>query len=311
MNNFKKILNCIFVIHCLIKNFEKNNKHLLFYFNRINLNFYKLYLYNMKKIAIGFYGFMRIIPEKKIIDNFLNFFEDSNFDIYYNCPNVFDEFDETIIDFEKIKKNYNDLFDNLLIKNKYLKFIEYKPKDFILKAKECNYPFKNSSTNLFSHRILSTCKSINDIAIYINENDNEYDLIILTRFDIIELIVSIGDVNNTIFKNNIMLWRTTPYISFNDAEDRIIFCSKEAINKLVNLYDSTDLIIKKIEYMDIFYTETIIRIFYNLFEDIIKLPQSNVKIILSKNIGNKYSIEFHNNCHKLLEKYNIIYNVNE
>jgi hypothetical protein len=265
----------------------------------------------MKKIAIGFYGFMRKIPEKKIIDNFLNFFEDSIFDIYYNCPNIFDEFDETIIDFEEIKKNYNDLFDNLLIKNKYLKFIEYNPKDFIVKAKECNYPFKNNSTNLYSFRILSTCKSINDIAIFINENSMKYDLIILTRFDIIELIVSIGNVTNTIFKNNIMLWRTTPYISFNDAEDRIIFCSKEAINKLVNLYDSTDSIIKKIESMDKFYTETIIRIFYNSFEDIIKLPQSNVNIILSKNIGNKYSIEFQNNCYKLLEKYNIIYNVNQ
>ena len=140
---------------------------------------------------------------------------------------------------------------------------------------------------------------------YIIDANISYDTHILTRFDIFPSITSFGSCIHTITDNRIYIWRTIPYISQDDAEDRIIISSKESLYILSCLYDSN---IYNLFHNNLhnFLSEKIIGT-YLKSHNILLMNQTNINIGLSPYMNVKYTSEFNSMCNNLLQIYNIKY----
>jgi hypothetical protein len=140
---------------------------------------------------------------------------------------------------------------------------------------------------------------------FIKDNGILYDTNIITRFDIFSSIKSFGNCLHVMTDSIAYIWRTIPYESKDDAEDRIIIGSYSLINAISHLYNS----IYNIYHTDPsnFTSEKIIGSYLKLFKDIVLLNQSNINIGLSPTLNDKYTNEFENKCYNLLAMYNITY----
>ncbi len=260
------------------------------------------------KICLGFYGFIRKNITHENITSFLNILPpNSEIDIYIYTPNKFNEFDSETITYEQIH-SYVCVFNNTpQIKNIFIRVYEYDPRVFILKSKEHNLPFKNAYNNLYHFRILSLHYSISTLCDIIQNSGISYDTNIITRFDIFPSIKSLGNCVHVMTDNFVYIWRTIPYESKDDAEDRIIICSQYVLNLLSQLYNNCAYNVIYCAEPFYFYSERIIGGYLKFFKDILLMDQTNIDIGLSPVIGDKYTEQFQNECYNLLKIYNIEY----
>jgi len=260
------------------------------------------------KICLGFYGFIRTNITHENVILFLNTLPaNAIIDIYIYTPNMFNEFDSEIITQNAIIE-YVNVFQNIpQIKNIFIKVYEYDPLIFILKSQEYNLPFKNAYNNIYPFRILSLHYSMSMLCSFIKGNSILYDTYIITRFDIFPSIKSFGNCIHVMVENIAYIWRTIPYESKDDAEDRIIIGSHNVIDAISNLYNNN---IYNIYHTDPchFISERIIGAYLKLFKDIVLMNQSNINIGLSPMLAVKYTNKFENKCNNLLKMYNIKYN---
>ena len=143
--------------------------------------------------------------------------------------------------------------------------------------------------------------SISELSKYILCSNIKYDFIILTRYDMLSEITDFGNADRFKEKNTIFLWRTCPYISKEDAEDRIIVSSMLGLEKLSYLYDDYEkLLITENNH----FSERIIGMQLNLYDELIKKEQ-NIIMNLSPYKSIKYSKEFDDNCNKLFNNYKL------
>ena len=181
------------------------------------------------KIALGIFGFIR---DDIYVNSWLSFFErlksdsdakasgDIKIDIYLCTPNILREFDGDIVNFEYIK---DTLMKNPMIENV-----------FINKSKELNLPYKTPD-NLYPYRILSLFSSISNASKEILQSNIEYDFTILTRFDMLKLVYSIG-ADLEIYKDKSAIYG---YRADNSQiKDRFIITGVVGLTKLSKLYET-------------------------------------------------------------------------
>lgn len=192
------------------------------------------------KIALGIFGFIR---DDIYVNSWLSFFErlksdsdakasgDIKIDIYLCTPNILREFDGDIVNFEYIK---DTLMKNPMIENVFIRDYKYDPQVFINKSKELNLPYKTPD-NLYPYRILSLFSSISNASKEILQSNIEYDFTILTRFDMLKLVYSIG-ADLEIYKDKSAIYG---YRADNSQiEDRFIITGVVGLTKLSKLYET-------------------------------------------------------------------------
>jgi hypothetical protein len=245
------------------------------------------------KLAICFYGFLRENYTNEQIQEYLNniLYEGSdNYDIYYACPDKFSEFSE----------KYNEEEKNIVIQkfkllnnksNYYINFFNYDYNIFLKDIYENKINLYSDITNHITPRLLSMFYSMTMTIKLFEKENNYYDRVIVTRFDLLHSFKNINK-KNMIYNDNIYLLRNYPYKADSErlhAEDRIFFSSKDTILKLTKLYDyvktvwnDTDAFPERllylffrnecihIEYNDDFFIETVARYknFLNIYKDL-------------------------------------------
>jgi hypothetical protein len=243
------------------------------------------------KIALGIYGFVRIDIFKNEWLKILELFKDKDIiiDFYICTPTIIGEFDNSEVNFEYIK---NTLLKNKIVNNVFIKEYEYNSNKFIKRSKELNYEFKTSD-NLYPYRILSLFYSISNVSKEIIESNVEYDFIILTRFDMLNLINSIGnDINKYREKSSMYILAC----NYTGAEDRFIISQKEGLIKLSNFYETYNDIINKNTKL---ISEYMLYDYLNHYNNEIKLYQQSDIIMDRVDISIKYTEDFRIKCCKI------------
>ncbi len=186
------------------------------------------------KIAIGIFGFIR----ENIYDNeWLSFFKlfskDIKIDVFIRTPDILHEFEKDMVDFEYIRTT---LLKNPMIENVFIKDYKYAPQIFINQANDLNLARKTAD-NLYPYRIISLFSAISKISNFIKETDIEYDFVVLTRFDMLKLVYSIGAVADyELYKDKSAIFGYRQDTS--QIEDRLIITGEVGLEKLSNLYDT-------------------------------------------------------------------------
>lgn len=237
------------------------------------------------KVAIGIFGFIR----ENIYDNeWLKFFEmfkdkDLKIDIYVCTPNILHEFENDVVNFEYIK---DTLLKNPIIENVFIKDYKYDPQVFINKSKELNLVCKTSD-NLYPYRIISLFSSISNVSKEILNSNIEYDFYILTRFDMLKLIYSIG-TDYEIYKEKSSIYGYS--VLHNFIEDRIIITGELGLTKLSNLYETYHTIenIRNTQFI----SEHILRTYLLQFTPELNIYYNRNVSIGTGNIHIKYTSEF-------------------
>jgi len=246
-------------------------------------------------ICLGFFGFARQLITHEMFLHFTKLLPiGSNIDIFISCPSKLDEIqtgDE--INEVEFKTHMANVFQDCPV---FINFYKYTPCDYIKKTRMLEIPDYITTKRIYSFRILSLHYSIsllsNMIYDYTIKENKKYDKIILTRFDIFPSIQSLGICLTQTLEPTIHIWRTCPYKSSTDAEDRIIIMNILGLEKVKNLYNIYDTLNYYREF-DInnndFYSEHIIGKYLKSFNDIVVLPQENISIGLSSFIDIKYN----------------------
>jgi hypothetical protein len=238
------------------------------------------------KICLGFFGFIRSFITKSDFEYFKKILpSNSIIDIIVSCPDKLGEFD-TESSSETIYKTLNEIFIGHTIE---IYLYSYNPSKFVEKQEELKLPFFSSETQFYSYRILSLQNSISELC----KKIKNYDISIITRFDLFSTIRTLGNVNFNNIQKTIYIWRTTPYESEEDAEDRIIISSQDGIDKLSYLYDSAH---EHLEIYSVLTSEKILGKYLNSFTDLIKEKQSGIEIGLSRFLSEKYGNSFRKKC---------------
>ena len=186
------------------------------------------------KIAIGIFGFIR---DNIYDNNWLKFFEllkdgDIKVDIYVSTPNILNEFEGDMVNFEYIKET---LLKNPIVENVFIIPYKYEPQVFINKSKELNLPYKTHD-NLYPYRIISLFFSISNASTEILQSNIKYDFHILTRFDMLKLIYQIG-TDFEIYKEKSAIYGYRRGVT-SQIEDRFIITGDVGLSKLSKLYET-------------------------------------------------------------------------
>jgi hypothetical protein len=241
------------------------------------------------KIAIGIFGFIR----ENIYDNeWLSFFKlfaasDIKIDVYIRTPDILHEFEKDMVDFEYIRTT---LLKNPMIENVFIRDYKYEPQIFINQANDLNLARKTAD-NLYPYRIISLFSAISNISKEIREASVAgvaYDFVILTRFDMLKLVYSIGAAADyELYKDKSAIFGYRQDTS--QIEDRLIITGEVGLEKLANLYDTYH----KIENIATaqFVSEYILRSYLLQYADELNIYY-NSKIILGLgNTHHKYTSE--------------------
>jgi hypothetical protein len=257
----------------------------------------------MARICIGFFGFIRNSINYEIFNQFKQLLPaNSILDIFITCPNKVNEYDDplSIIDMHsEIIKDIRAAFGTC---NVYVDIYEYDPLIFIKKVRNLrlpdytSYPIYRVFSGHFS--ISRLCRNITNFA---RDNHINYKNIILTRFDIIPGVKSLGNLLEHVDENNIHIWRRCPYSSDTDAEDRIIISSMKGVHALADLYENGNT--RGIDIYETLVPENILGKYLTTFPNLIKLPQDGIKMELSPSIKVKYSGNTRDYMNSMLKKY--------
>jgi hypothetical protein len=190
----------------------------------------------MKRVCIGFFGFIRNPIDHDVFTRFRKLLPDiCIIDIVVSSPNKINEYDDdnnTIDTNSEIVENMRSVFGNC---NVYIDLYEYNPLIFIKRVRELGL---SDYTDYPTYRIFSQHFSLSRLCKHITQkNKPVYDTILLTRFDIFPSINSLGSLLDQVREDTIHIWRRVPYASDVDAEDRIIISSMNGVHNLCDLYD--------------------------------------------------------------------------
>jgi thymidylate kinase len=123
-----------------------------------------------------------------------------------------------------------------MIENVFIRDYKYEPQIFINQANDLNLARKTAD-NLYPYRIISLFSAISKISKEIREACVEYDFVILTRFDMLKLVYSIGAVTDyELYKDKSAIFGYRQDTS--QIEDRLIITGEVGLEKLANLYDT-------------------------------------------------------------------------
>jgi hypothetical protein len=253
------------------------------------------------KIALGFFGFMRNLITNNDINNFMNMLpNDVIMDIYCIIPNCVSEFDSTLIDFDKLKMELNDVFKHKNIRTIVIRQSLYDSGKFVKKSKDLKLPFKTFDKlyPLYPFRLLSLFYNISETCKLIQDH---YDFTILTRFDLLSTIYCKKIFEKNIDSNLMYIWRSTPYINTNHAEDRCIITGINGVKVLSDLYNNISHIIQNHINDSEIMSEIIIGKYLKQFP-LNLCVQYDIQIGLSPYMHTKYTSEFEQKCKEVYQK---------
>ena len=257
----------------------------------------------MKRICIGLFGFIRNPINYAVFKRFRSLLPDECIiDIIITCPNKINEYDhdtDTIDENSEIMEDIRVAFGDC---NVYIDVFEYNPLIFVKRVKELGLP---DYTSFPSYRVLSQHFSIsslsNNICYHVQDNNIQYDSIILTRFDIIPGVRSLGQLLEQVRENTIHNLRRCPYASDLHSEDRIIISSMNGVRALCGLYECAKDRVPDI-YEDLV-PEIIIGKYIRSYDNLSVLPQEGIILEHSPSKEVKYTDNAKNYLEQLLDKY--------
>lgn len=257
----------------------------------------------MTRVCIGLFGFIRNPIDDVSFNQFKKLLPDNaTIDVFVTSPNTINEYnDNNIISeyspvFLDMKKTFNGC-------NVYIDVYEYEPLVFIKKVDDLGLA---QYLHWPTYRVLSQHYSIsrlcNNIILHSEKKNFEYDIVILTRHDMIPGVMSLGDGLNNIDKNVMYIWRKNTLPKALVAEGRFILSGMAGINALCNLYEygynTNDINI----YEDT-QPETIMGRYLSQLFNLNLLIQDGIDLPVSPSIDVKYSEYSKNFTLMLLDKY--------
>lgn len=257
----------------------------------------------MKRICVGFFGFIRNPITYRVFNRFRKLLpEHCTIDIFICCPNKVNEYDADTDIIDKDSEIFNEMREELDGYNFYIDVYEYNPLVFIKRVRELSLP---DYTEYPTYRVFSQhfsisrlCKNISNIS---RQSHINYDSIILTRFDTIPGVKTLGSLVEQVNENTIHIWRRCPYISDIDAEDRIIISSIGGVHALSHLYD--DGFTRNPRIYEALIPENILGKFLLTCNTLRLLPQEGILLEHSSSLQVKYSDKAKNYLNELIDKY--------
>lgn len=207
-------------------------------------------------------------------------------DVFFSVPNQSWEFEGSPIAEEDIYS---------LCADAKVSLYDYDPFPYIEQAEELQWPQFCSKWRLLPFRIISLAHSIGRLARFLMDQNETYDLYILTRVDIIPYVIAFGSCIEPLTNNQIKGWRTSPNRWGNCAEDRIMFSSKSALEILIHYPDH--LPIGKFHISEVLLGDYLI-------DKAEVLDQEGIDLnLMTKTINIKYRLDFMEKCRVLLNTY--------
>jgi len=205
------------------------------------------------RIAFGIFGFLsEILNSEEIKNNIKNALPNcpDGIDIYYFCPTIIHESNESELDINKIEQEYK----NAGLGNVTFKWFKYNPCQFINTCKKLGLPIK-ADTQMYPYRSFSMYYNIKGTIELIKNSEIKYDYVILTRNDYIKRISKYDELFSENIKEGLYIYRKC-----GNAEDRVIFGTPSMILKLDNIYEELPDILKD---LSLVYNEGILRYYIN------------------------------------------------
>ena len=205
------------------------------------------------RIAIGIFGFLaELLTCDEIKNNIKNALPNCSdgIDIYYFCPSIIHEKDQTELNTEQIEKEYINASLGIV----RFQWVKYNPCQFINICKKYGFPIK-AETQMYTYRIFSLYYNIKGTIDMIKDSNIKYDNIILIRNDYIRYVKRYDDLFTYNIKEGLYVWRNC-----GNAEDRVIYGTAEMIYKLSNIYLELPIILKD---LTLIYGEGVLRYYIN------------------------------------------------
>jgi hypothetical protein len=205
------------------------------------------------RIAFGLFGFLsELLNSEEIKNNIKNALPycPDGIDIYYFCPTIIHESNESELDTDKIEKEYK----NAGLGNVTFKWFKYNPFHFIKTCINLGLPIQ-AETQMYPYRSFSMYYNMKGTIELIKNSNINYDYIILTRNDYIKHIAKYEELFSENIHDGLYIWRKDGH-----AEDRVIFGNANMVLKLDNIYEELPTILND---LSLTYNEGILRYYIN------------------------------------------------
>lgn len=246
-----------------------------------------------KSIAIGFFGFVNPDSGNSVSALLKELPGKADVDLYFCNWRQKDEFTAECFDVDQLRQQWQ----HPRVRTYSFHLVDYNPRMFVQASRTLGFPAQDTATGLFPHRILSLAHSISHAAAVLDDQPKVYDIYILVRPDYVDHVRSLSECVRGMKPNDAKVWRTSPYASDIDAEDRILLMGKEAISKLRSYY--TYVTQQRQGPFDM--SERLLGQFWNQQREIQCVPQHGIVLTFPSVPLNKYSPEFKEKCDRLFE----------
>lgn len=234
-----------------------------------------------RRFCLGFFGMIRI---PITCEDFLNFVRllpaNSTVDVFITCCDRPTEMDENIkLELDNFTNIVNNIFAGCQV---YIQMYSYEPQIYIKRTQKLNYAQYGKVTRMHPYRIMSFhhCLSLlaKNITDHIERTNVNYDNVILTRFDMLQRISSLGKMCEAKNTENFYIYRNPQLYGPETVEDRMIVLSSKCVGKLQGLYESHETMNL---HQDDFWSENILKEYVKQFHDVNMVVQEGVQMDFS------------------------------
>lgn len=255
-----------------------------------------------RRFCLGFFGMIRIPITRHDFQNFMRLLPaNSTVDVFITCCDRPTEMDENIkLELNSFTNTMNDIFAGCQV---HIQMYEYEPQIYIKRTQKLNYDQYGLVTRMHPYRIMSfhDCLSMlsKNISEHIERTGVDYDNVILTRFDMLPRISSLGKMCGTKNTDNFYIYRNPQVYGPETVEDRMMVLSGKHVGKLCGLYDSHETL--KLDQCD-FWAENILKEYVKQFPDVNMVVQEGVQMEFSPFKDVKYENYFLELQSKFIDK---------
>lgn len=245
-----------------------------------------------RRFCLGFFGMIRMPITHPDFLHFMHLLPvNSIVDVFITCSDRPTEMDENAkLELKTFTNIVNRIFAGCQV---YIQMYEYEPQIYIKRTQKMNYDQYGKVTKMHPYRIMSfhhclsmLAKTITD---HIEKTGVDYDNIILTRFDMLQRITSLGKMCDTKNMDNFYIYRNLKLYGPEMVEDRMLVLSNKCVGKLQGLYESHETMNLS---QDDFWSENILKKFVKQFTDVNMVVQEGVKMEFSPFKDAKYEHYF-------------------
>ena len=241
-----------------------------------------------QRFCLGFFGMIRIPITRQDFLHFVRLLPaNSIVDVFITCCDRPIEMDENAkLELNSFTDTMNRIFAGCQV---HIQMYEYEPQIYIKRTQKLNYDQYGLVTRMHPYRIMSFHHCLSMLAKTISEHIErtgvDYDNVILTRFDMLPRITSLGKMCETKNTDNFYIYRNPQVYGHEMVEDRMMVLSGKYVGKLLGLYDSHETL--KLDQHD-FWAENILKKYIQTFPEIRLMVQEGVEMDFSPFKDAKY-----------------------